>query len=40
MKSSLTLELADLHTFERDDRVTTVIFVRLGLLSPEGEFDR
>ena len=39
IKSSLTLEFANPHTFERDNRVTTVIFVRLGLFSPEGEPD-
>jgi len=39
IKSSLTLELADFHTFERDDRVTTIILVRLGLFPPEGELD-
>jgi len=35
----LTLELANLHALERNDRIATIIIVRLGLFSPEGEPD-
>lgn len=37
--SPLTLEFANLHAFERDNRITSIIFVRLGLFSPEREPD-
>lgn len=37
--SRLTLELANLDAFERNDGIATIIFARLGLFSSKGESD-
>ena len=40
IESCPTLKIAYLHTFERNNWVAAIIFVGLGLFSPEGEPNR